>query len=71
MEGKFTFEINDDEFKKSSWSDFPKKVCVLVGRTKNGVALRDSKDPDKNTLFFTHAEFDAFKKGVAGGEFDA
>lgn len=66
----FSFPVEDSDFKKSSWSDFPRKVCVQVASRSEGVAIRDSKDPEKNTLFFTHAEFDAFKKGVKAGEFD-
>jgi hypothetical protein len=65
----FSFRVDDSDFKKSSWSDFPKKVCVQIASTSEGVAIRDSKDSTKTTLFFSHDEFQAFKKGVAAGEF--
>jgi hypothetical protein len=35
-----------------------------------GVALRDSKDPKRSTLFFNHTEWKAFIEGVKLGEFD-
>lgn len=66
----FTFTVDDGDFKKSSWSDFPKKVCIQVAIKEEGVAFRDSKDPSKATLFFTKPEFEAFKKGIKAGEFD-
>lgn len=34
------------------------------------IAVRDSKDPDGPTLFFTPAEWDAFLDGVKADEFD-
>ncbi|MGW4470994.1 DUF397 domain-containing protein [Nonomuraea sp. NPDC004354] len=32
--------------------------------------LRDSKDPDGPRLFFTEAEWEAFRLGMKDGEFD-
>jgi hypothetical protein len=43
---------------------------VQVAQKPEGVALRDSKDADKTTLFFNHNEWEAFLKGVKAGEFD-
>ncbi len=63
------FLVRDDDFRKSSWSKNNPKTCVLVAKKPEGVALRDSKDPDKKTLFFNHEEWDAFLAGVKGGEF--
>ena len=63
------FRVSDDDFTKSSWSKNNPTTCVLVAKKPKGVALRDSKDPNKQTLYFTHAEWDAFAKGVKGGEF--
>ena len=63
------FLVSDDDFTKSSWSKNNPKTCVLVAKKLGGVALRDSKDPNKKTLYFTHAEWEAFTKGVEGGEF--
>lgn len=45
------------------------RVCVSV-RIGETVDVRDSKDPKSPTLSFTHAEWDAFIKGVKLGEFD-
>ncbi|MBU1558002.1 DUF397 domain-containing protein [Patescibacteria group bacterium] len=66
---KKIFAVEDGDFKKSSWSKNNPKTCVMVATKQEGVAIRDSKDPDKNTLFFSHTEWEAFVKGVKGGEF--
>lgn len=64
------FPVKDREFKKSDWSN-PVCMggCVAVARKKQGVAVRDTKDITKTTLFFTHAEWTAFVKGVKDGQF--
>jgi hypothetical protein len=36
----------------------------------SAVAIRNSRDPDGPALVFTRAEFDAFAKGIAAGDFD-
>ncbi len=68
MEKKIKF--SDSEFKKSSLSHGGKKVCVEVAINSQGVGVRDSKDPTKTTLSFTHEEWEAFIGGVKGGEFE-
>ncbi len=69
MGSKHSFPVRDDDFQKSSWSKNNPKTCVLVAKKPEGVALRDSKDDGKNTLFFTRDEWDAFTKGVKSDEF--
>ena len=32
--------------------------------------MRDTKDPAKKTLYFSHAEWNAFTDGVKANEFD-
>ncbi|MFW0871100.1 MAG: DUF397 domain-containing protein [Patescibacteria group bacterium] len=66
----FRFGVPDDKFKKSNWSKNNPKTCVEVASVDEGVAVRDSKDPDKGALYFTHAEWSAFTAGVKDGEFD-
>ena len=44
--------------------------CVEIAFIGDGVAVRDSKDPDKGVLVFTHGEWDAFVAGAKDGEFD-
>lgn len=58
----FRFIVRQSDFKKSSWSDHPKKVCVLVAQKREGVAMRDSKDRKKckTTLYFSQPEWQAF-----------
>jgi hypothetical protein len=67
--GNLTFAVRDEDFVKSSFSKNNPKTCVMVARTSEGVALRDSKDPEKNTQFYTHDEWNAFIEGVRNGEF--
>lgn len=64
------FSVNDEDFKKSSWSKNNPKTCVTVAIKPDGVALRDSKDATKNTQFYSNAEWAAFIAGVKSGEFD-
>jgi len=42
-------------------------VAVIDG---NGRAVRDTKNRDGGTLYFTEAEWAAFAAGVRAGEFD-
>ena len=64
--------FSDEDFKKSSWSGKwgGATLCVEVAQKSGHVALRDSKDPHKGTMIFTNNEWDAFIRGVKGGEFD-
>ena len=57
------------EYKISTFCNFGD--CVEVGRLSGGsVSVRDTKDPERRSLVFTHDEWDAFVKGVKNGEFD-
>jgi hypothetical protein len=64
------FKVKDGDFMKSSWSRNNPKTCVEVAIKRQGVAVRDSKDGRKKTLFYTRAEWAAFLKGAKNGEFD-
>ena len=56
---------------KSSFSGYPHQNCVEVALLAlESVAVRDSKDPSGPVLVFTRAEWIAFVRGVAAGEFD-
>jgi hypothetical protein len=44
--------------------------CVEVASLPDGVAVRDSKNPDGAMLKFTHSEWRAFLLGAHKGEFD-
>ncbi|HUR03482.1 MAG TPA: DUF397 domain-containing protein [Nonomuraea sp.] len=44
--------------------------CVEVALGEDGVAVRDSKDPEGPVLHFTDEEWGAFLAGVYAGEFD-
>ncbi|HAP74182.1 TPA: DUF397 domain-containing protein [Candidatus Campbellbacteria bacterium] len=69
MDSKKDFVVHDSDFKKSSWSRNNPKTCVMVAIKPEGVAVRDSKDQSKQTLFFSHDEWNAFVQGVKGNEF--
>ena len=65
--------FEDRDFIKSSYSGYGSNSgtsCVLVAKTDSIVAVRDSKDPQKNTLEFTVSEWRAFIAGIKAGEFD-
>ncbi|MBD0738454.1 DUF397 domain-containing protein [Streptomyces sp. CBMA29] len=58
-------------FKKSSASGAAQNDCVEVALTADGGrAIRDSKNPDAGTQFYTPTEWAAFLTGVKAGEFD-
>lgn len=64
-------EFRDDEFFKASFTMhvWPPK-CVQVAMRQDAVGVRDSKDPEKTTLYFSPSEWHAFVQGVKAGEFD-
>ncbi|MEI6057922.1 MAG: DUF397 domain-containing protein [bacterium] len=65
------FPVKDTDFVKSSYSQPGATItCVQIARKSRGVAVRDSKDPTKTTLFFNHDEWKAFLAGARAGEFD-
>ena len=67
----FTFEVKDNQFRTPSkgWCG-NRPNCVAVARTEAGIAIRDTKDSSKQTLFFDKEEFAAFVGAVKAGEFD-
>jgi Domain of unknown function (DUF397) len=46
-------------------------TCVEVAVEADGVAVRDSKDPDGPALRFTVAEWQVFLAAARAGEFDS
>jgi len=62
-------KVRDRDFKTSSWSKNNPKTCVAVAVTPDGIAVRNSNDQAKNTVFFTNDEWSAFVKGVKNNEF--
>ncbi|KOG88458.1 DUF397 domain-containing protein [Streptomyces varsoviensis] len=58
-------------FKKAKASQGINTDCVEVARTADGGrAVRDSKNRDGGTQFYTPTEWAAFLDGVKAGEFD-
>ena len=64
-----SFPVNDEDF-KTSMRTGKHVFWVEVAIKPEGVAVRDSKNQDKGTLFFNHGEWSAFIGGVKDGEFD-
>jgi hypothetical protein len=60
-------KFKDNEFKTCCTQN---PICVAVAINKNGVAVRDTKDPTKTTLTYTGEEWDNFVAGVKAGKFD-
>lgn len=65
-----SFTVKDSDFKTSRWTGGIIARCVAVAIKPEGVAVRNSLDSSKNTVFFTREEWDAFIKGVKDGDFD-
>ncbi|MFC4564624.1 DUF397 domain-containing protein [Nocardiopsis mangrovi] len=58
-------------WKRSSLSSEESDAIVEVAKFDDGFrAVRDGKNPEKGTLFFTPAEWEAFVLGAKDGEFD-
>lgn len=64
------FSVKDDDFKVSSWSKNNPKTCVAVAVKSEGVAVRNSNNHNRKTVYFTHEEWKAFLAGAKAGEFD-
>jgi len=68
VSGNVPFHVDDDDFVVSGWCG-NRPQCVAVAIKPEGVAVRDTKDPTKTTLFFNKDEWKAFVQGVKAGEF--
>lgn len=60
----------DGAWQKSSFSNNGSAECVQLMGIEGGVAVGDSKSPDRPELRYTPSEFAAFIKGIKAGEFD-
>ncbi len=61
--------VNDKDFRKSSFSNGGTD-CVEVAQKEDTIAVRNSNDVNKNTVFFTKSEWEAFVSGVKNNEFN-
>lgn len=64
-----SIDLTDAVWRKSSRSG-GQGACVEVAFLGDGVAMRDSKNPAGQVLFFTLREWDAFIGGAMDGEFN-
>lgn len=60
----------DGEWVKSSYSTTNGDVCVRLMKIRGGIALGDSKAPEREPLRYTSVELRAFLRGAKAGEFD-
>ena len=65
---KFEADLTNAVWRRSGGS--AQTAAVEVALLDAGVAVRDSRSPDGDVLFFTPAEWDAFVGGAKDGEFD-
>jgi predicted secreted Zn-dependent protease len=56
-------------WRRSTWSGGGN--CVEVSVTSESVLMRNSQRPEGPVVEFSHAEWQAFLKGVHDGQFDA
>ncbi|WP_017608460.1 DUF397 domain-containing protein [Nocardiopsis xinjiangensis] len=64
-------DTTDAVWMRSSLSEESSEAIVEVAEFDDGFrAVRDGKSPEKGTLFFTPAEWEAFVLGARDGEFD-
>jgi hypothetical protein len=64
-------DTTDAVWMRSSLSKEESEAIVEVATFDDGFkAVRDGKSPEKGTLFFTSAEWEAFVLGARDGEFD-
>jgi hypothetical protein len=66
---KFEADLTNAVWRRSggAQTDAAVEVALLDG---GNVAVRDSRKPDGDVLFFTPGEWDAFVGGAKDGEFD-
>nr|WP_229807449.1 DUF397 domain-containing protein [Actinoplanes lobatus] len=67
-------QVDEAELAGASWRKSSRSGaaghCVEVAAVRQAIAVRDSKNPDREPLIFTTAEWDAFVGGAKDGEFD-
>lgn len=66
----YELDTTDAAWFRSTKSDMSGGNCLEIAYVNDGVAIRDSKNPDGPHLSFTRPEFDAFVGGAKDGEFD-
>jgi hypothetical protein len=68
---KFEADLTNAVWRRSAGSTQAGAAAVEVALLDGGgVAVRDSRKPDGDVLFFTPGEWDAFVGGAKDGEFD-
>lgn len=63
-------DLKDLSWRKSSFSAGAENCVEVATANDGGRWLRDTKDRARPAHYFTADEWDAFIKGVKGGQFD-
>jgi hypothetical protein len=67
---KFEADLSNARWLRSAAATQTGAAAVEVALLDGGVAVRDSRRPEGDVLFFTPDEWDAFVGGAKDGEFD-
>ncbi|AXI77857.1 DUF397 domain-containing protein [Peterkaempfera bronchialis] len=65
----YSHDLSAATWRKSSASGAENNCVEVTDLPGGGVAVRDSKNPDREPLRFDAAEWTAFRQGVVAGEF--
>ena len=63
----YSLDLSGATWRKSPYSDGGESCVEITDLPGGGVALRDSKNPQRQALRYTAEEWDAFRKGVIDG----
>lgn len=66
----YSTDVSTLHWQKSSLTANNGDCFELAGLPDGGVAVRDSKNTDRDPLFFNSREWAAFKGGILKGDFD-
>ncbi|MEU5900319.1 DUF397 domain-containing protein [Streptomyces venezuelae] len=63
----YALDLSGATWRKSSYSNGGEHCIEVTGLPGGGIALRDSKNPERTPLRYTAEEWAAFRKGVIDG----
>ncbi|MFE4666626.1 DUF397 domain-containing protein [Streptomyces sp. NPDC056716] len=68
-EDLYTHDLTGADWQKSSFSDAGQGCVEITDLPDGGIAVRDSKNPDRPALRYNAEEWAAFRRGMFAGEF--
>ncbi|MEV1008495.1 DUF397 domain-containing protein [Streptomyces sp. NPDC049881] len=66
-EDLYAIDLSGAEWRKSPLSNGPEQCVEITDLPGGGIAIRDSKNPEREALRYTAAEWSAFKGGILNG----